>query len=394
MLKLPALAQVVLRRRPLLILGRRRDLRQADNRDAELLRHAVQPNRDIRHDVPALAARGLQKLDVVDEDHVEAAHDRPPADLIDRPELVQQPDPARRLAVCRSRDLLPVVIAQRFVLGPRQVDARRLDLCEQTVGQRIGVRLQGEEADLLSGLRHAVGKLQSQCRLADGAVRRQDHELAAADVEQVVELLDPEAQVVRRGLVAHAVTVAADQLVQGEILEVLQLPEPGAEIFISRSGLGQIVAAGDRHGGRLDRGQLRRVPDQTEIDLDACRRRRRLHALGQELFILAARCRADRDRVDRLPLRPEPARCLEDVPQGSVAEMLGPGLRKDHPRRMLRVDQQGAYHSGLRLLPCFQIHGSASSRSSAPWGRASRPAAGSRSSTSSRHARLFSQVDA
>ena len=361
LLQLPALAEVVLRRRPL-ALGRRGDLAQPDHGHAGLLRQAVQAHADPRHDVPALRARAVDQLHVVDEDHVEAPRQCPSPDRLQRVRLPDDPEghpvahksgPAGALKVRRRQSLVPAC---------RQRDPCRLPVGHQSCRQALHVRLQTEESDALALGGHVPGELQGEGGLADAAVRAQDHELPGADPQDRVEFFDPPVQIVRLCLVLHPVDVLADQLADAPVLDVLGVAQRRADPFKGRRGFCLVLGVDDRQRFGLHGGEPGLLPADPEPGPDVRRGRRRHHGGPQQLLVVVPRRGQDGHRVQRLSLEPELPGALEDVPQLRVPEPVRLRALEDLAGRVFRVEQQAADHGLLGLLP-GSVHSSHSTAS-------------------------------
>ena len=320
----------------------------------------MQPHADVRHDVPALPARRVDQLHVVDEDHVEAPLDRLGADPLEG--LVVPQDPQVDLIGPHSglAGSAEIFLGEFLALGARQGNARHLILREQPVLEVFLRGLQAEESDPVSVCCHVVRELQREGRLADGAVRCDHAKLSAADVQVAVQRFDAPVQVSHRALVLHSVAVVADQLAEAQILALISVLQHGAHSFPCRGCISCPVRIYDGQGlglhGREPCGVLtdlqpgREVPRGRSVD----------HAVPQQLLVLAAGAVQDGDRVELPVLGPELPGRLEDVPQLRFAEVRGLRALEDQAGAVVRVDQQGADHRLLRSFPGCQIHGSSS----------------------------------
>ena len=214
LLELAALAQVVHGDVPalaLLIQLRYRDLAQADDGDLELLGQTVQRHRDLGDHVVAAALPGGDQLDIVHEDHIEAAGDGFGPDVVHRvPGGLQNPEGQLLAPAAGIDDPGDLVPAQAFLLHSPERDVRVVG--GQAVGDAGETGLVGEEAHPLPGLRHAQSELQGQGGLAHGAVRAEHHEVPGPHHQALIHGRDAPVQPVRRGFVHLPVQQLVEQL--------------------------------------------------------------------------------------------------------------------------------------------------------------------------------------
>ena len=359
LLQLPALAQVVLGRR-LLAFDGRGNLAQADHGDPQLLRHPVQAHADVCHDVPALPARRVDQLHVVDEDHVKAPLDRLGADPFQG--LVVPQDPQVDLIGPHSglSGGAEILVGELLALGARQWNAGHLILCQQSVFKVFLRGLQAEESHPVSVRRHVIGELQREGRLADGAVRCDHSELSAADVQVAVQRFDAPVQVSHRALVLHPVAVVADQLAEAQILALISVLQHGAHALPGCCCVVRPIRVYDGQGLGLHGCEPCRVLADLQPRREVSRGRGVDHTVPQQLLVLAAGSVQDGDGVQLSVLVPELPGRLEDVPQLRLAEVRGLRALEDQAGAVVRVDQQGADHRLLRSFPGGQIHGRSS----------------------------------
>ena len=369
LLQLTALAQIVHRDLDLFALFRRRDLAQAHDRDAQLLRHAVQAHGDRRDLLVSFLALDVDQLHVIDEDHLEAPLQGPRSDMFQRRRLPDHPQRDRLAGQSDLRGLSEVFIRQFLLLGGRDRDPGQLVFGHEPVLQRLLRRLQAEEADALACLGDVHRELQREGRLAGRAVGAEDHEHARRHRQGAVEPVDPEVQVVRRRRIVHPVQIHPDHLRQAVVFDVLrhlqQLPDLLVGclrvLCLRRRGDGQCLLLHGCESGLIahDLDVLRRVGG----------RRRIVRAVEECLDVLLTGLGAQRDGIDRLSGSPELPRSLEQMPQRRVPEHRRRDLLEDLPRVLFRRGQQRPDDGILRPLPDrVHSHSTSSSSSELPSG--------------------------
>ena len=220
----------------------------------------------------------------------------------------------KQYAVRRAADggnVAEIVLGQLLVLDLGELDARPLG--DDAVGELPRGRFQREKPDAPPAARHVPGKLHRERRLADAAVRAEHDEVPRLGGENLVQLSDAPAEIIRRRFVLHA-----PEEVRERLADLLRLDARTVEHQRLRGGEDPPRVGGVRRLGKLRADVLHRP--RAALARSTLAYARQLAAVGVSRKNLAHRCfiarrrlRHQQHRIHRPPGEEESAQRRIDV---------------------------------------------------------------------------------